>query len=153
MNLMPPQTVVARTGEHVDSMLGVKQYAEHVGAGERTVRTWLADGRLPGARKLNGTWMIPADERPVEAQPGGIVPAAPWQDIVQHMPQPDAAPTPLGELDAAPVFLPLEQAARILGVSVTAIRNNRSTFGVVPFGARGSLVVPQAIVRQLAGIR
>jgi hypothetical protein len=162
MNLMPPQTVT-RTGELVDSMLGVKQYAEHVGAGERTVRTWLADGRLHSARKLNGVWMIGADDRPADPMPpagelDAVARIEAGLHMLPHMPQHELEATPaprrlVDELDASPVFLPLDDAARILGVSSSAIRGNRGTFGVVPFGPRGSLVVPQAIIRTLAGIR
>lgn len=153
MNLMPPQTI-HRTGDYVEQMLGVKQYAEHVGAGERTVRTWLADGRLRSARKLGNVWMIAADDRPADAvqqpAPAGELVTLPADWDVPHMPQ--AGGRLAGELDAAPVFLELDRAAAILGVSAHAIRSNREYFGVVPFGRNGSLVVPQGVIRRLAGI-
>lgn len=147
ITLHPPQTV-ARTGELVDSMLGVKQYAEHVGAGERTVRTWLADGKLTGARKLNGVWMIPADDRPVESASAGELATLP--QAVRHLPQ---VPAGLGaELAGAPAFLELELAAHLLGIPVSAVRRHREYFELVPFGERGRLVMPAARVRTIAGL-
>lgn len=152
MNVLYPPQTVARTGELVDSMLGVKQYAEHVGAGERTVRTWLADGRLPGARKLNGVWMIPADERPTDAAPAAELVAMP------HMPQVASVELAGGpgrlelELAEAPAFLELDAAARMLGIPVSAIRRQRAYFELVPFGERGRLVMPARVVRTVAGL-
>jgi hypothetical protein len=147
--LYPPQTVAVRTGELVDSMLGVKQYAAHVNAGERTVRTWLAEGRLHSARKLNSVWMIAADDRPAEPKSGDVVALdAGVQHMPQHMPPVGLA----ARLDAAPAFLELDDAAELLGISAHAIRTHRDYFGVEPFGRNGSLVVPAGVVRRIAGI-
>lgn len=143
-SLEPPQTV-ARTGEHVDAMLGVKPYAERNGFGERTVRTWLAQGKLTRARKLNGVWMIPADDRPVDEPAGELALRA-----VQHVPQ--TGGTLEAELASSPAFLELEAAARLLGIPVSAIRRSRAYFELVPFGPNGSLVMPAAVVRRIAGI-
>lgn len=152
--LHPPQTV-ARNGEHVDAMLGVKQYAERrrslglAGGGERTVRTWLADGRLHGARQMHGVWMIPANEEPAEPPTTSELVAAPAA-AVQHVPQ--AGGSLEAELAIAPAFLELELASRLLGVGVGAIRRHRDYFELVPFGPNGSLVMPAAVVRRVAGI-
>lgn len=147
ITLNSPQTVT-RAGEVLDAMLSVTQYAAHVNAGERTVRTWLADNRLPQARKVDGKWMIPADARPVDQapeQPAGVVDLLPAAGLPQ-------VPQGVAALDALPVFVPVDQAAAILGVPAGAIRRNRDYFAAVQFGPRGALVVPQATIRRLAGL-
>jgi hypothetical protein len=135
-------------------MLGVKDYAARHNAGERTVRTWLADGRLHGARKLNGVWMIPADERPadpLQAYAGDeIAVQLLGEHAVQHVPHVPAGL--VAELAEAPVFLPLELAAHLLGISEHAIRRHRDYFELVPFGPNGSLVMPARVVRTVAGL-
>ena len=151
MNLMPPQTV-SRAGELVDAMVGVKQYAELHNAGERTVRTWLADGRLHSARKLNGVWMIDPNDQPAEPQAGELVNLAPNPSAVavQHVPQ--AGGTLELELASSPAFLELELAARLLGIPESAIRRQRDYFELVPVGERGRLVMPARVVRSVAGL-
>ena len=136
MNLMPPQTV-SRAGDVVDAMVGVKQYAELHHAGERTVRTWLADGRLHSAVKHGNVWMIDPNDEPAEPQ------------AVQHVPH---GATLDAELASSPAFLELEQASRLLGIGVAAIRRHRDYFELVPFGPNGSLVMPAAVVRRVAGV-
>lgn len=155
MNYLEPPQIVTRAGELVDdsTMLGVKAYAEHVKAGERTVRTWLADGRLASAVKLDGAWMIRASDRPGEPAAAGagdeLVPAV--RQAVQHMPQ--SSPWGLShELELAPAFLELDAAARLLGIPAGAIRRHRDYFELVPFGERGRLVMPAAKVREIAGL-
>jgi len=149
MNLMPPQTV-SRAGDVVDAMVGVKQYAELHHAGERTVRTWLADGRLHSAVKHGNVWMIDPNDEPAEPQAGAgleLVPQLP--QAVQHVPH---GATLDAELASSPAFLELEQASRLLGIGVAAIRRHRDYFELVPFGPNGSLVMPAAVVRRVAGV-
>jgi hypothetical protein len=158
-----PQTV-APNGEHVDAMLGVKQYAERrrslglAGGGERTVRTWLADGRLHGARQMHGVWMIPANEEPAEPMTTGELVAAPAAHAADVQPFYPRGSSELGAylvergLADAPAFLELELASRLLGVGVGAIRRHRDYFELVPFGPNGSLVMPAAVVRRVAGL-
>lgn len=50
-------------------MLTLAAYMAETGASERTVRRWLADGRLPGARMVGRQWMIPADTMPLPDPP------------------------------------------------------------------------------------
>lgn len=39
----------------------VKEYAAMHGVAERTVRQAASTGRIPGAQKLSGVWIIPED--------------------------------------------------------------------------------------------
>jgi hypothetical protein len=45
-------------------MLTVNDYAERAALSPRQVQRYLADGRLPGARKIRGKWLVPATSRP-----------------------------------------------------------------------------------------
>jgi hypothetical protein len=55
-------------------------------------------------------------------------------------------------LDKHPALLSLEQASRLLGIPERAIRRHAEQFGAVPWGPRGTLVVPARVVRELAGL-
>lgn len=127
------------------------QYAERAGTTERTVKRWLAADELPGAYKdERDRWMIPVD---------AVRTPRPAGDVVQLQPRPDTHPAGR-ELDvqravdvaaALPSFLTVDQAAEILGISRHAIAKHREYFGVVPFGANGSLVVPLATIKRIRG--
>lgn len=42
-------------------VVGAREAAELVGKTERTVTGWCVDGKLPGAYRSGGTWMIPME--------------------------------------------------------------------------------------------
>ncbi|UOE45288.1 helix-turn-helix domain-containing protein [Agromyces larvae] len=128
-------------------MVTVAEYARQRGITERTVRRWLAAGELSAARQLRGRWMIPADAEPVAHESASL------ERPRTSTPRPARPPLTLSAaLDESPVFLTIETAARLLGVSEHAVRANRETFGVVRLGAHGSLVVPQRVLREFAGL-
>jgi len=51
-----------------------------------------------------------------------------------------------------PAFLTLEQASRLLGIPESMIRRHAERFGVELVGVRGVPMVPQRVVRAVAGI-
>ena len=126
--------------------LTAAQYATAIGMSLRNVKRWLEDGELPGAFKdERGWWMIPADaERSAVAN--DVVAISP-----RTRPTTQAVSHPAGMIDAMPSFLTIEQAAQVLGISRHAIATHREYFGVVPFGANGSLVVPLATIKRIRG--
>ncbi len=69
----------------MNPMVDVKDYADIIGVGVRTVMNYLAADRIPGARKVAGKWMIPADAQPT--QHAVIQHRVPAADII-------ATPTP-----------------------------------------------------------
>lgn len=114
-------------------LLPVADFATRAGLSVRQVQRYLADGRLPGATKVGGKWLIPADAQPVEATSYDVVPAYP-RDLVSY----DVAPTsPLG------VLLALEDAAAALGTTVGGVRRMAADGHLVVgrYGPRGSLRV------------
>lgn len=142
------------------------QYAEYRGKELRTVRRWLADGWLPGAVQYpDGRWDIPRDA--IEQKPL-IPPAAKTprngqavspdvSGVVSVSRHGDTAPARQGEslaaeLDKRPALLSLDQAALLLGIPESAIRRHAEELGAVPWGPRGTLVVPARVVRELAGL-
>jgi hypothetical protein len=55
----------------------VARAADTWGVAQSRVRQWLADGRIKGAQKLGGIWLIPDKaERPKAAKPGELQAAA-----------------------------------------------------------------------------
>jgi len=139
------------------------QYAEHRNTTERTVRRWLKDGWLPGATQYpDGRWDIPRDaieQKPLfpvattapangqAASPdvSGVVSVARQGDTAQGLSLAQA-------LDQHPALLSLEQASRLLGIPESAIRRQAEELGALPWGPRGTLVVPARVVRALAGL-
>lgn len=113
------------------------EYADRVGASERTVRRWLADGLIPGAvQGPTGAWDIPPHEpRPVVTPRRDVVPR---HDVAQVAAVPAAA-SPLGVLGT------LEHAAQLLGTSEAQVRrmaeDPATPFVVRPWGPRGALRV------------
>jgi hypothetical protein len=61
-------------------------------------------------------------------------------------------PTLKDFLDHETAYLPLEVAARLLGITEYAIRKHPEEYGVVPRGDHGGAVVPQSTIRRIAGI-
>ena len=114
--------------------------AQHVGV--RSVKRWLASPGLEGAVKVDGRWMIPAAApRPTASDEERAV----ARQVRSTLTLPAL-------LDREPAYLTLAVAAGLLGVTEYAIRHNRATFGAVPYGDHGALLVPQATVREIAGL-
>lgn len=51
-------------------MIGTREYGELHGLSQVRVRKLCEAGRIPGAKKIGKTWIIPADALPVPAQKG-----------------------------------------------------------------------------------
>lgn len=130
---------------------------------------------------FTGEWRIPQDasrqRRPLNAEDASAVAAAggpsdilfgehpgagqglPWWASPELLagqlalagPAQDAAPTRLEMLDEESAFLTIERAARFLGVPQAQIRANPETFGLMPVGINGSLMVPKSTIRQFEG--
>lgn len=127
------------------------QFAEIAGISERTVKRWLADHELPGAyQDARGRWMIPAD---AERQPrtGDVVqlqpPAAAGGDLAVQV-----AEQLTLLLDTLPSFLPIPDAAAILGISEETIRSHPEDFDVRPYGPGSYRTsVPLATIKRIRG--
>lgn len=118
-----------------------QEFAQLHNVTERTVKRWLGDDLVSGAYKdPRGRWQIPHD--------------APRPDVNEIASSRIVAvpePAPALSYEHAPSFLPVDEAARALGISAHAIREHRTYFDVVPFGSNGSLVVPLATIRRIRG--
>jgi hypothetical protein len=117
---------------------------------DRTLKRWLADG-IPGAMKLDGAWLIPADyERPDQPARGPVpTPSTAVERSSSGMLQ---QRPPISQLvDTLPGFVPLEIAAEALGISVHAIRRHRDEFGLQPLGEHGALVMPRREIKAILG--
>lgn len=144
------ETIVIRESGSVEihePALKILDYAQRVGVDHRTVREWLRRGLLPGAYKDgSGRWWIPADAVRQDT------PVAPRQEPITSGVVEIVAP-PEGRSVSAPAFIPLymslDDAAPLLGVTAYQIAQHPDEFGVVPWGPNGSLVVP---VRRLLGM-
>lgn len=124
-------------------LLSAKEYAEKVGVTDRSVKRWIAEGELDGT--LLGTkWYVPFDAV-------RRVPEESSEMVVARRAAPTAI-TLVSSLEGQPAFLSLEVAAQLLGVTEFTIRQHQEFFGVMPFGPKGSLVVPQSTVRNVAGL-
>lgn len=144
-------------------MLTVRQYAQEVERDERTVQRWLRDGKLPGVVQTNHGWLIPSGTpRPESRKP----PAAPVDNAEASAARPPArevvtqsrvalsqATSLAGALDQLPAFLPLEIAARLLGVPEVRIKEDPERFAAEPVDERRRLMVPQHVVRKIAGLQ
>jgi hypothetical protein len=127
----------------VTLMLDLDAYAAKHFISTRTVRRYLDADEIPGAQKVGGKWAIPADAVRVtrtttvaKATPAAATP-------------PPATVTTI--LDAQPVFLDLDTAARLLGVTVHAVKSDPDYFHLVRKGHRGAWVMPKYRMRQLEG--
>ena len=133
------------------------QYREATGLAERTLKRYLAQGKIPGALKDDdGRWRIPADAEPpvVGETPPAQASEAQALILAQRAARREleAQPTLADVIAREPAFVPLETAARLLGITAHAIRSNPQAFETQRWGERGSLVVPLRIIRQAAGL-
>lgn len=138
-----------------DALLTTAQYREATGLAERTLKRYLADGKIPGASKdAEGRWRIPATAMPPVTGPAPVRTEL-SAELVAHRAarrELEAQPTLADVLARASAYVDLEQAARLLGVTEYAIRHNPDRFGVERFGPNGSMVVPLRIIREVAGL-
>lgn len=133
----------------IDDTVGVEEYAAIVGKTDRTIRTWLIAGDIPGAeRNARGVWRIPRDAR---RRPTGLATTAPAGAPATGPRRPDAHSV-RAILDAAPGFVSVALAARLLGISEYAVREHAPRLDGVYWGENGSLVIPQSAIRRVFGI-
>lgn len=136
-------------------MVDVLEFAEIRGVDPRTVREWLRKGMIPEARKdSSGKWHIPPDARKLDKAPptssgevaliesDGFPKRA---EILLDVDEDDPRPRPRA-------FYTVPEAAKLLGISPYQIRENRDTFGLVPWGPNGLLLVPAPIIREYLGL-
>lgn len=131
-------------------LLTASQYADAVGASERTVKRWLAADEIPGAqRDPSGRWLIPADAERVPT-PAGVVQMLRDTNSAVDVRQ---LPTPAEIVEQLPALVPVgEDLARLLGIPETAIRRNHDDyFQLKPFGPHGSLVMPRHRIKEIFG--
>ena len=137
------------------TLLTSSQYREATGLAERTLKRYLADGKIPGAIKdADGRWRIPAEAvPPTVGQPTARTEAS--AELVAHRQarrELEAQPTLMDVLARAAAYVDLETASRLLGVTEHAIRHNPEAFETQRWGERGSIVVPLRVIRQAAGL-
>lgn len=128
-------------------MISIDQFAADRGVATRTVRRWLDGGQLQGAVKVAGKWAIPADAERHEPLAGVVATTATTGGHVRDM----ANVTVPAILAPLPVMVPLDMAARVLGVSEYTLRRNADYFELQRLGAHGAYVMPKARIRALEG--
>jgi len=142
--------------------LPAKDYADLKGIAFRSVTRYLAAEELPGAAQDGaGKWLIPADTE--RAQHKELV-VRQGAEVQVHSVQ-GGASTPLGTmkdyskmptleqaLDHQTAYVSIEEASRLLGITEYAIRSHPEEYGIVPRGRHGAVVVPQAVIRTIAGL-
>jgi hypothetical protein len=154
-------------------VLTISEYAAHVGAHPRTIKTWLANEELPGAAKdpFTSEWRIPRDtirqKKAPETNGVATTPAAPqfpWHAGAEIIPFPQqpaepAEPTRLENLDEEASFLRIEEAAYYLGIPQDRILENEEAFEVMYIGRkrraedeRGAPMVPKRVIRRFEGL-
>lgn len=127
-------------------MVGLDEFAATHNVATRTVRRWLDADRIPGAVKVSGKWSIPA-AAVVQDTPGATV-----ATVATGKSGPARGlPTVADILATQPVFVPLEVAAPLLGLSEYVMRKHPDYFGLVRFGPKSSYVMPKARIRDLDG--
>ncbi|GIG21759.1 hypothetical protein Cch01nite_24830 [Cellulomonas chitinilytica] len=131
------------------STLTPAAYAEHVGASERSVRRWLADGELPAAELVARRWEIPADAVRVQRLPEAVADVS-RDAVAPRAPRP--ATTLVGALETLPIYVDVDTAAQLLGISPYAVRRHADELGGRRWGLNGALVIPQSALRELAGL-
>lgn len=153
--------------------LKITDYADHVGKGRRTITRAIAEGRLPEARQdpNDRVWYIPADavvrpakgpqERTLDEGNVVLLGPAPNLPVVRHgataVDVPVNTPTTLDVLDHLPAWIPLRDAARLLGVPADLITDEPDRFGAERVGRRHgvegirALMVPQVTIRKTIG--
>lgn len=62
--------------------LGVVHVATVLGLSPHTVRAWMREGRLPGARKVGGKWMVPLPDLAEVLEPTVRAPELPTRPRV-----------------------------------------------------------------------
>lgn len=132
------------TTDTPETLLDLDGYAARQGVSTRTIRRWLDAGEIPGAVKIAGKWAIPADAIRQVAQ-DALVPTSPSRAPAR---QPATVVT---VLDTQPVFLDLETASQLLGITVHALKAHPDYFALVRYGHRGAWVMPKYRVHQLNG--
>lgn len=129
--------------------LTITDYAAAIGRTRKTVSRMIESNRLPGARKVDGVWFIPADATPLDGS------RASTSGIVAPISSPAAAqlaaarPTILTILDDETAFVSLDVGARLLGITEYAIKVDRERFKVEKHGGR--LMMPQSVIREIRG--
>ncbi|QGJ97480.1 DNA binding protein [Microbacterium phage Azizam] len=131
------------------SMISIDAFAAQRKVATRTVRRWLDAGRITGATKVAGKWLLPADAIVAEPLPGVM-------DTVKDTSAPVALHgaaelTVAGVLAPLPVMVPISTAAHVLGVSEYTMRRNADYFELQRMGENGSYVMPKARIRELEG--
>lgn len=124
-------------------MLNGKEFAAERGVNYRTVKGWLADGKVVGAVKgADGSWSIPSDA-PLRIGSGSGVERAAARAVVEAVDR-SAAPAviePSLRLNAVlGGLVPLEDVARVLGTTTGGIKRLGAAghLAVGKFGPRGS---------------
>jgi hypothetical protein len=134
-------------------MVSIDAFAEQHSVSTRTVRRWLADGRIAGALQVGNKWALPADAIVSETLPGvmdTVKDTSSPAGAVARAQQP-AQLTVAGILAPLPVMIPLDVAARVLGISEYAIRQHADYFELQRMGEHGSYVMPKRRLRELEG--
>lgn len=143
----------------MNQMMNVDEYAAHVGASKRTVMRRLTQpGGIAGAVKYRTGWMIP-DSSPLPPPPGldmtVLKASGTSMGSAVQLSTGAAEPPPFSlaqALDLEPALLDVERAAYLIGCTEYAIRRHPERFDAVPYGPNGAWMIPQATVRQLAGL-
>lgn len=129
------------------SWLELGEYARQSGKSVRTIRRWLAEGRLPAADLVAGRWLIPADAAPGPPAPAWS-PGSAGAALAVVEPAPAAALA--GQLwftvdDLVTLWAPYVSRHAVLamlhGGELTGSRR----------GPAGSWIIPRAEVARLAG--
>jgi hypothetical protein len=141
--------------------LPAQEYADLQGISFRSVKRYLAEEELPGAIFYDKKWLIPADAE--RSQHKELV-VRNGTEVQVHAVQ-GGSSTPLGTmkdyskmptleqaLDHQTAYVTVEEAANLMGITEYAIRNHPEEYGVVPRGRHGGAVVPQAVIRKIAGL-
>jgi hypothetical protein len=150
--------------------LSLNEYAESVGVHPRTVKRWLANDEVPAAFRdpFTKDWRFPPGASRMQraasddAAPTSFEVAVSGANGQMMVPPPHAwfphpgeviedEPTRLDMLDEESSFLTVERAAKFLGVPQAQIRANAETFGLMPVGINGSLMVPKSTIRRFEG--
>lgn len=119
-------------------MLSSVDYARSRGLSLRQVQRYLADGRLPGALKHGGAWMIPATSAPTSHDVVAVAAPTSYDGAGVVATSYDLSPPVPGRLGVD--LLTLEEVADGLRTSVGAVRRMAADglLEVRPYGPRGA---------------
>lgn len=152
-----------------EQTLSLNEYAELVGVHPRTIKRWLANEEVPDAFRdpFSREWRFPSTARRVQRTSEDATSTSfdmavsgtnghhQMLTAPQWFPHPgevhEDEPTRLEMLDEESAFLTVERAAKFLGVPQAQIRANAETFGLMPVGINGSLMVPKSTIRRFEG--